>query len=564
MEDRLVPVSGNLYTVTALTDTGTGSGLSGDLRYCINASNADNNLDTITFASSLFQNGPATISLSNTLYLTNTNGITIAGPGANLLSISGGNQRFTDFSTATTTNVNATLENLSITDGGLLGNYIEGGGIDNSSGNTLTINNCNISGNATEYYGGGIYNDGTLNINDSTISGNSGADGGGIFCDDQAMLNINASTIYNNSSLYDGGGIYSYNSQFLVSNTTFSNNSASDGGAFFVYNYVNLEDTISDSTFMRNRASGDGGAIYCTDGSMSISNSTFSGNDSGIEGGAVYNYETNLFVNSSTFSGNVSSDEPGGAIFNDGELSLSNSILANSLSSVSGGTNIQDLYTAYPINLYENNLVMSSNYANNGTNIYGENPDLTPLGNYGGPTETFALLPGSPALGTGSTSADASLNTDQRGLSRVVNGKTDIGAFETQPLVVNTTADATVSPSGILALREAVLLADAVGGNNYITFNSNVFSRPQTIELTAGPLTITTGSLYIGGPSVPSALTITTQLGRAFSVNASAELEVAFLTISGCEAVGKGAVPLLRLLSGHLHRNFFFAVGSWR
>ncbi|MFO0960935.1 MAG: choice-of-anchor Q domain-containing protein, partial [Isosphaeraceae bacterium] len=55
-------------------------------------------------------------------------------------------------------------------------------------------------------------------------------------------------------------------------------------------------------------------------------------------------------------------------------------------------------------------------------------PLLAPLGDYGGPTWTMALLPGSPAINSGSSSGTPS--TDQRGKPRV--GGTDIGAFESQ------------------------------------------------------------------------------------------------------------------------------------
>ena len=41
---------------------------------------------------------------------------------------------------------------------------------------------------------------------------------------------------------------------------------------------------------------------------------------------------------------------------------------------------------------------------------------LAPLGDYGGPTQTMALLPGSPAIDAG-TSIGA-LATDQRGVTR--------------------------------------------------------------------------------------------------------------------------------------------------
>ena len=36
-------------------------------------------------------------------------------------------------------------------------------------------------------------------------------------------------------------------------------------------------------------------------------------------------------------------------------------------------------------------------------NIVGVNPLLSALGNYGGPTQTMALLPGSPAIDAGDT-----------------------------------------------------------------------------------------------------------------------------------------------------------------
>jgi hypothetical protein len=63
------------------------------------------------------------------------------------------------------------------------------------------------------------------------------------------------------------------------------------------------------------------------------------------------------------------------------------------------------------------------------------NPRLAPLGNYGGPTQTMALLPGSPAIDRGtSTGAPAA---DQRGLGRV--GAVDVGAFESQGFTLTVT-----------------------------------------------------------------------------------------------------------------------------
>ncbi len=57
---------------------------------------------------------------------------------------------------------------------------------------------------------------------------------------------------------------------------------------------------------------------------------------------------------------------------------------------------------------------------------------LAPLGNYGGSTQTIALLPGSPALDAGT--AVAGITTDQRG--EPLDVSIDIGAFQSQGFVL--------------------------------------------------------------------------------------------------------------------------------
>src|SRR5262245_124577 len=60
LEDRLAPAN---YTVNALTDTGSGNGTTGDLRYCI--LQADSNPgSTIVFDNAVFA-APQTITLTN-------------------------------------------------------------------------------------------------------------------------------------------------------------------------------------------------------------------------------------------------------------------------------------------------------------------------------------------------------------------------------------------------------------------------------------------------------------------------------------------------------------------
>ena len=66
-----------------------------------------------------------------------------------------------------------------------------------------------------------------------------------------------------------------------------------------------------------------------------------------------------------------------------------------------------------------------------GTVAHPLNPLLAPLGDYGGTTQTLALLPGSPAIDTGTEGpGGAPVATDQRGNARVMGSSADIGAFE--------------------------------------------------------------------------------------------------------------------------------------
>jgi hypothetical protein len=64
-------------------------------------------------------------------------------------------------------------------------------------------------------------------------------------------------------------------------------------------------------------------------------------------------------------------------------------------------------------------------------NIVGKDPMLVALAVNGGPTQTHALLPGSPAINAGGNALN--LGTDQRGFARVALGAADIGAFEVIP-----------------------------------------------------------------------------------------------------------------------------------
>src|SRR5262249_47901770 len=152
-------------------------------------------------------------------------------------------------------------------------------------------------------------------------------------------------------------------------------------------------------------------------------NCTISGNSSTAAGGGVFN--DGIFTASNcTIAANAAGGGGGGIsnINTDGATTtLSDTILAENSATSSG----PDIFGAGTVNysLIQNTGGWTSGdtSANNLTEV---DPLLTILGNYGGSTQTMALLPGSPCIDAGASTGAPS--TDQRGQARV--GAVDIGA----------------------------------------------------------------------------------------------------------------------------------------
>src|SRR6266851_3831568 len=174
--------------------------------------------DTIQFASSL--NGQ-TITLTSGELLCSKN-LSVTGPGANLLTVSGNNDSRV-FKIASGTTVS--LSGLTITKGY---NTDSGGGIQNDG--TLTLSNSTLASNSA-FDGGGIYNNGTLTLSNSTLASNSSAfDGGGIL--NSGTLTFNNSTLAGNSANY-GGGIYNTGTLTFSNSTLASNSAFAFGGGIY-------------------------------------------------------------------------------------------------------------------------------------------------------------------------------------------------------------------------------------------------------------------------------------------------------------------------------------------
>ena len=325
--------------------------------------------------------------------------------------------------------VTAAISNLNITGGGWTLELGGGGGIRNKG--TLTISNGTISGNVADH-GGGIFNEGDLTLINSLVERNSaegdleGGTGGGIYSSNfGGTLTITNSAIFRNWA-GRGGGIFGYGT-LTITNSLIAENIAADAHSGGIFSYGTL--TISDSTISGNTAQRDGGGIF-SPGNLTITNSTISGNSAQRDGGGIYNWAGTLTIVNTTVSGNSAQTGNGGGIWNDssGIARLDNTIVA--------GNSPDDVFGPLdPVSSH---------------NLVGGNPMLGPLAENGGPTPTHALLPGSPAIDTGSNdwAIAARLTLDQRGFRRFIDGDSqgsvdvDIGAFE-----FGSTSPATVAGS---------------------------------------------------------------------------------------------------------------------
>jgi hypothetical protein len=230
---------------------------------------------------------------------------------------------------------------------------------------------------------------------------------------DNSTANITGSTISDNSANSNAGGIFNLESTANITGSTISANSASAGGGI-----LNVESTanITGSTISGNSAEVQGGGVINFQGTANITNSTITENIASTGSGvsSYGNSLTSTTVTSSIISGNtgggadVELEEPDDSTITDSFISNGNNLLGIV------GTNV--------------------NAFSQPTDMTGvTDPLLGPLQDNGGPTETHALLPGSPAINAGSN--PLGLTTDQRGtgFDREVE-QTDIGALELQQL----------------------------------------------------------------------------------------------------------------------------------
>ena len=262
----MAPVYADTYTVS-----NTNAGGAGSLRQAILNANANAGHDTITFG----PNVTGTITLTDALPAIDDD-LTITGPGAEQLAISGANayQVFHINSAAA-----VTITNVTVCDG----NASSGGGI--WSAGALHLNNARIVSNIAngEYpngRGGGVYiRDGNATLNGAQVISNSAPYGGGVYIQ-KGSATLSGTQVVGNSAYYHGGGVYNGDSVTLSGTQVISNSARYGGGVF-----TGVSATLNETQVISNSARY-GGGVY-NGGSATLSGTQVVGNSAYYLGGGV-------------------------------------------------------------------------------------------------------------------------------------------------------------------------------------------------------------------------------------------------------------------------------------
>jgi hypothetical protein len=536
LEDRRTP---STYTVTDANDS-DGSSTDVTLRYAISQAQANNDQNAvIKFSSSL---SGQTITANEragddsdfgiTAFVLTTSTITIDGSNAPGLALNGKNE-FRLF--VVTGTASLTLKNFTV-EGGLSQGGVGDSGVDFQGG----------GGGGGAGLGGAVYDDnsaftaeGVTFINNTAQGGQGGSSdgpglpggqGGNLGGGDSGGGASGSSNGTGGAGGFGGGGGGGYGGTGGMGgfgsgggggSGQADGGTAGFGGGAGGLGGLNETDGITVGGG-GGAGGGMGGAIFANGGSLTLTNDTFTGNtaeggsggDAGSAfggkngatggsngaglGGAVFVRNGTLTAQFDTFSNNAisSNSAPVAAtdvyVLSDGagsqtKATLLDDILGQSnhlLSDFTAFTN--DGGTAPDLSDSSHDLV--SNDPNNGTGLpatsvlSNADPQLLPLAYNFGPTQTMAVLPGSPAFQAGTPIRG--INADQRGLPRSPSAPT-LGAFEPQSnTTINVAAGDVYSPNGLIA---AINAANLSGGSTTINLAGGTYDVNQINNYWYGP-----------------------------------------------------------------------------
>ena len=279
--------------------------------------------------------------------------------------------------------------------------------------------------------------DGRVVMSNLTIAGGlSSAAGGAVNAAAGTSVELDAVTIVDSEAGTTGGAIHSEGALVLSNCTLSGNRAGSFGGGIYKDSPDAL--ALTNCTLSANTAqTGDGGGVFIQAGSAQLTHCTLTQNSASSAGGIRSVPDTSIVANS-IIAGNTAT-----ATVQDAEGIFTP--LGNNL--IGDPTGSEESWSATDLTGIDAGTVIDRNLRVNGGSLL-----------------THALLADSPAIDAGDTTqaTSAGLDYDQRGagFARINGAAVDIGAYEVNRFLVDTTADAVPSDAadGLLSLREALLL----------------------------------------------------------------------------------------------------------
>lgn len=290
--------------------------------------------ETITFG----RNVEGTIVLGGELAVTKD--LTISGPGAAVLSVSGNGASRVLHIPNISTSATVALSGLTLTNGS---SGSRGGAIYINSGADLSLTDVVVSSSSAGIDGGGIHNNGgSLTLSNTTVDGNTAVRYGGGISSSNGSVTLTTSTVSGNTTSADFGGgagiAIDFGTLALVHSAVTGNASVGTtvrGGGIAISNSAaQLLNTIVSNNVLSGSGPGvTGGGIYTGSGALVLDTVTVSGNTVGANGsgGGIYNYYSNLTVRRSTVSGNATgASGAGGGISSYTSLGSTMAVVENS------------------------------------------------------------------------------------------------------------------------------------------------------------------------------------------------------------------------------------------
>jgi len=302
----------------------------------------------------------------------------------------------------------------------------DGGGIYVREGD-LTLSYATVQGNSAQGSGGGIAHDAftgdELSLFEVDVLDNdAGGLGGGVFADFSAQVLLSFCELRGNTSVAQGGGFAGLDTAATLFATTVADNTAAAVGGGIYYRDAVLPGNplvVGSSTVSGNSAPAGGGifADIRAPAGVELTNSTVSGNaQSGVQAA-----DTPVIVNSATL---VENQPHNVHIEDDATLVATQSVIA---SAVGGSDCLVPLGTSTGYNFVGDGTCGLG--LGVGDVSFGGDPELGPLQDNGGPTETHAPQGGSPLLAMVPSVLCAQAD-DQRGEPRPGGTGCEPGAVE--------------------------------------------------------------------------------------------------------------------------------------